>query len=258
MASFSEAIFDTSSVHVLKGSQGTLFGRNTSGGAVLFAPQMPGQDEFSGYIDTRLGNYNRADVEFGYGGPIIPGSDMLSFRVAGQSLNREGYTTYQLDGTKLDNENKQNFRGILTFKPIEGLENTTIVQSTSEHENNDGAVLTHVSDAIPPLFPALQGELALQQSLGIRKDLGIFPLHKFVSDTLGVINTTNWKINDNFSVKNIVSFLDTHGEKDWDLDATNLPLLGVERSAQQEPAGHRRVPGARELRVDQWRGRVLL
>ncbi len=226
VANFSEAIFDIGNVQVLKGPQGTLFGRNTSGGAVLFEPQLPTED-YNGYIDTRLGNYGRRDFEFGVGGAVIPGNDMFTFRVSGQILNRDGYTTDTFDGAKLDNENKENFRGIFTFKPFESFDNTTIVQTTRQHENNDGAVLINVSPAIPPLYPALQGQLALQQSLGNRQVLGAFPLHKFVSDTTGVINTTSWRISDNFSLKNIASFLDTNGEKNWDLSETQLPLLGV-------------------------------
>ena len=107
-------IFDLQSVQVLKGPQGTLFGKNTTGGAILFVPQMP-SDEYTGYVDTRFGNYGTADVEGAFGGPIW--GDKLMFRVSGQSLNRAGYTTYVLDGAKLDNENRQSGRAILTFKP---------------------------------------------------------------------------------------------------------------------------------------------
>src|SRR3546814_15204581 len=65
----------------LKGPQGTLFGRNTTGGAVLFVPRKPG-NEFSGYVIGRLGSYDRHDLEFAMGGALIP--DQLMVRLSGQ------------------------------------------------------------------------------------------------------------------------------------------------------------------------------
>jgi iron complex outermembrane receptor protein len=224
VANFSQAIFDISNVQVLKGPQGTLFGRNTTGGAVLFTPNQP-TDSFNGYIDGKFGNYGQVDGEFGIGGPIL--GDKLMFRISGQSLNANGYTKDVGTGVNLDNENRQNIRGILTFKPISNFENTTLVQYTREHENGDGAVLTTVSSAIPALQPLLEEQLAQQQALGIRKVLGDFPYQKYVNDNFGVINTTTWRLSEHVTLKNIFSYLKTNGEKDWDLDATNLPLLGV-------------------------------
>ncbi|WP_260581920.1 TonB-dependent receptor plug domain-containing protein [Sphingopyxis sp. PET50] len=60
---FGTAIYDLSNVAVLKGPQGTLFGRNTTGGAVLLTPAAP-EDEWGGYLVGRLGDYKRRDVEF--------------------------------------------------------------------------------------------------------------------------------------------------------------------------------------------------
>ncbi|HQR88573.1 MAG TPA: TonB-dependent receptor plug domain-containing protein [Caulobacter sp.] len=56
--SFGDAIFDLQGIQVLKGPQGTLFGRNTTGGAILFTPRAP-SEELNGYVLGRVGNYNR-------------------------------------------------------------------------------------------------------------------------------------------------------------------------------------------------------
>jgi iron complex outermembrane recepter protein len=222
VANFSQAIFDVADVQVLKGPQGTLFGRNTTGGAVLFTPTMP-SDTFNGYADVRAGNFGRADVEFGVGGPII--GDQLTFRLAGQSLNRAGYTTDVTIGEKLDNQNEQNIRGILTFRPNDKFDNTALVQWTQQNENGNSAVLTTISPG--PLAPLLQPQLAMQQALGIRQVLGDFPYQTAFSATYGGIDTANLKINDLLSLKNIASYLHMTTARAWDLDATNLPLLGV-------------------------------
>jgi iron complex outermembrane receptor protein len=226
----SPAIYDLQNVQVLKGPQGTLFGKNTTGGAILFVPQMP-SDQYGGYIDTRFGNYGTADVEGAIGGPII--GDKLMFRISGQSLNRDGYTIYQLDGAKLDNENRQSGRAILTFQPIESFQNTTIYQIQRNRETGSGAVLTAISldpainiNAIP-VGAQLQQQLAEQQSLGIRRVLGNDPDHFVDRDFEGGINTTTWNAHDMLTLKNIVSYGEYQQGQSYDLDATNLTLLHV-------------------------------
>src|SRR3546814_18323780 len=84
---FSTQFYDLEGVQVLKGPQGTLFGRNTTGGAILFSPRQP-DNEFGGFITGRFGTYNRQDLEFGVGGAIIP--DKIMVRFAGQMLRRKG------------------------------------------------------------------------------------------------------------------------------------------------------------------------
>ena len=224
------AIYDLQSVQVLKGPQGTLFGKNTTGGAILFGPQLP-SDHYSGYVDTHFGNYATVDVEGAFGGPIV--GDKLMFRVSGQSLNRDGYTTYQLDGAKLDNESRQSARAILTFKPMENFENTTIYQIQHNHEHGSGAVLTQISlnpsiNINAAQFAAqLQQQLAEQQSLGIRTVLGNDPEHFVIRDSEGGINTTTWKLNDSLTFKNIYSYSQFKSGQSYDLDGTNLTLLHV-------------------------------
>ncbi|RYG85370.1 MAG: TonB-dependent receptor, partial [Alphaproteobacteria bacterium] len=55
-------MFDLQNVQVLKGPQGTLFGRNTTGGAVLLVPQKP-RDTFSGYVEASYGNYDMKRIQ---------------------------------------------------------------------------------------------------------------------------------------------------------------------------------------------------
>ena len=127
-------------------------------------------DTFNGYADVRAGNLGRADVEFGVGGPIV--GDELTFRLSGQSLNRAGYTTDVATGVKLDNENEQNIRGILKFRPSDSFDNTLLVQWTQQSENGNSAPLTTIAPG--PLAPLLAPQLAMQQALGIRDVLGGF------------------------------------------------------------------------------------
>lgn len=82
-------LFDIDSVEVLKGPQGTLVGRNSTGGAILYTTREPGQD-FGGYMRSVLGDYGRAQVQ---GAINIPLSDTLFFRAAAQISDQRGYIT---------------------------------------------------------------------------------------------------------------------------------------------------------------------
>jgi iron complex outermembrane receptor protein len=81
------SLFDMQNVQVLKGPQGTLVGRNSTGGAVLFESREP-TDTFGGYLETVGGDHGRGEVQ---GAINIPITDTLSFRAAGQVFDQKGY-----------------------------------------------------------------------------------------------------------------------------------------------------------------------
>ena len=82
--------FDVASVQVLKGPQGTLFGRSTTGGAILIQPAAP-TNEWEGYGRVQLGNYNDLQVEGALNIPVV--EDVLAIRLAGQHWKRDGYVS---------------------------------------------------------------------------------------------------------------------------------------------------------------------
>ena len=83
----SGALFDIDNVEVLKGPQGTLVGRNSTGGAILYTTREPG-DTFGGYLKVTGGDYSRGQVQ---GAINIPITDNLFFRAAGQIFDQKGY-----------------------------------------------------------------------------------------------------------------------------------------------------------------------
>jgi iron complex outermembrane receptor protein len=96
-------VFDLQAVQVLRGPQGTLFGRNTPAGVVKLDSVKPG-DTFNGYESLSWGTYNTINAEAGVGGPIAEG---LSFRVSGlmqrrddwvRNLNTTGLADKRLEG----------------------------------------------------------------------------------------------------------------------------------------------------------------
>ncbi|MFO7551993.1 MAG: TonB-dependent receptor [Haliea sp.] len=81
--------FDIGSLQVLRGPQGTLFGRNTTGGALLLGPQQP-TDELDGYVQAQVGNYDNQELEAVLNLPLV--DDRLMVRLSFQDVRRDGFT----------------------------------------------------------------------------------------------------------------------------------------------------------------------
>jgi iron complex outermembrane receptor protein len=81
------SLYDLESLQVLKGPQGTLFGRNTTGGALIITPRAPGP-VFGGYLTGTLGTHNTYRIE---GAVDLPVNDKLQIRLAAQHREHEGY-----------------------------------------------------------------------------------------------------------------------------------------------------------------------
>jgi len=96
---FRSTFFDVERVEVLRGPQGTLYGRNASGGAINVITKDPSFDEVDGFLSTDLGNYDLVQIR---GGGNIIFSDTLAARLSSQIIDREGYLS---DGSS-DNKAK--------------------------------------------------------------------------------------------------------------------------------------------------------
>jgi iron complex outermembrane receptor protein len=134
--------FDLANVQVLKGPQGTLFGRNTTGGAVLFTPAKPTQD-FEGYLKATGGNYNDREVEGAVNLPLV--ENTLSLRVSGDFAKRQGFTRNVLTGQDLDDRDFGAWRASLLWTPIEGLSDTLVVDGRNINQHGTSAILRAVN-----------------------------------------------------------------------------------------------------------------
>jgi iron complex outermembrane receptor protein len=130
--------YDLESIQVLKGPQGTLFGRSTTAGAVLLTPRKPGND-FDGFVEISLGNYAAKDFTAALNVPII--EDRLAVRVAGNYSYHRGYAKSLTTGQDLDDRNRSSFRISLLAKPTDWLTNTLIFSEVNIDENGTAAIL---------------------------------------------------------------------------------------------------------------------
>lgn len=109
---------DIDSVQVLRGPQGTLFGKNTVGGAVLINTAKPELGTTSGRIEAIYGRFDRIDVK---GTINLPLGEKAALRVSAATLNRDGYVKRLLDGSDLGNRNSDSVRAKLRFEPSDVL-----------------------------------------------------------------------------------------------------------------------------------------
>ena len=124
----SNPVFDVAQVEVLRGPQGSLFGRNTTAGIIKFDTIRPSQ-VFDGRISASYGSYNTVTVDAGVGGPLV--ADKIAFRLSGLYQHRDNwvdntYTGASFDGTvggkdKLGGFNERDVRAQLLFTPTESL-----------------------------------------------------------------------------------------------------------------------------------------
>ena len=87
-------LFDLQRVEVLRGPQGTLFGRNTTGGVVHFISKRP-TEEVDGFVDLTYGSYNQIKAEAAFGGPI---GDTVSGRLSAAMNKHDGWTENRFAG----------------------------------------------------------------------------------------------------------------------------------------------------------------
>src|SRR3984957_15310265 len=119
------SLFDLDSIQVLKGPQGTLFGRNATGGAVLYSARKPMLD-FDGFVRVGYGNYNNEEIEVALNLPVFTG---VAVRISGKTQQRDGFQHNLLLGTSPNSIDSRVGRvGLLIAPPDTGFANDAMVQ----------------------------------------------------------------------------------------------------------------------------------
>ncbi|MBW8815864.1 MAG: TonB-dependent receptor, partial [Caulobacterales bacterium] len=154
--------YDIASIQVLKGPQGTLFGKNTLGGAVLVSSKAPDY-HFGGYVEGTYGRFDYREIQGAVNIPLV--EDKVALRIAGQ-IRRQDPRTGSFDGGPgFDNIHQDGVRVSLLVEPVEGLKSTTIAEYYKRHERFAGTYLIRQNFPFgvffgPALGPILDAQVA--------------------------------------------------------------------------------------------------
>jgi iron complex outermembrane receptor protein len=218
-------MFDLDQVEVLRGPQGTLYGRGATAGAINMVTTKPG-DEFGGYANLTVGDY---DTIIFQGAVDVPVSDEFSMRAAIKWDERDGYGENKFTGEDVDDRDAQFYRLTLQWDPEGPFDATLSGQYYEEDDNNYAFHYFGPSEGtvggVPPAVPVLGGRTVFDVNgdfYDINSD------QEALNDRDGyLVNLImNYDFSDTWSLRSITSVQDFDRFLRDDLDSTDENLFG--------------------------------
>ncbi len=154
---FQSSYFDIGSVQVLKGPQGTLFGRNTTGGAVLYQTQQPG-DQFGGYVLAREGSYSSTQA---------PNMAIANFSFAASAASGQQLPARLLEIVRLRIAFHNQCRSCMAMRYGAAVDDHRAASRIAAHERDEEAARLEKADRID-----IAGEQRLADRQGLRAKVG--------------------------------------------------------------------------------------
>lgn len=224
-------LVDIERVEVLRGPQGTLFGKNTIGGAVSVTSRAPATD-FGGRAEITYGRFNRLDVKGTIDAPLSP-TFLTKLSVA--SLNRDGYAKRVVAGDELGGRETFALRGSVRWLPTSAV--TVDIVGDWTRSRDDSAPTTILGVGNPatlgsPVLAILNSTLPAAQQYTFANyatgnpftTRGTGPNFSDL-DIFGVAGTIAWEASDALTLKSISAYRDL--DSFFGRDADNSPLLFV-------------------------------
>jgi len=226
---------DIANVQVVRGPQGTLFGKNTTGGAIIYTTNRP-VDAWEGDLEVRMGNHGREDFRGTLNVPLIEGS--LNSRFSIWSVHRDGYVKNAWDGSERNEEDRVGGRGQLQWLPTDSL---TIDLNLSYSETDQAGFgqncnpinqvgSGYLAGMLAPILMMTTGKTYAQHcadngALGIDTVINDYVTPNTREEVDQSIATVEWELSNNMSLKSISTWRDIESEGPTDVDAVGIPLL---------------------------------
>lgn len=242
----SNALFDLQSVQVLKGPQGTLFGRNATGGAILYQTVEPSQ-KFGGYARLDAGNYGDREAQAAVNLPLSP---IAAVRIAGDYQFRNGYQHNLYLNMWANSINARNGRVTLLLTPTGGLTNSTMFQygryggysgalklasAYAAGQTNNGTPLNATSaELYPPNNPLVNipGFNGILDFLQKEQGIGFYDVYNTQTSSHDAlartgVNTTTFDFSRALEFKNIVGYNRVYSDDQTNIDGAPYQALVI-------------------------------
>ena len=214
-------------IEVLRGPQGTLFGRNVSAGALNIITKGPSYDP-EGNVELSYGNYNNFRASGAVNAPLA--NDKAAVRLYGVYEQRDGTITDAVTGADYNDRDRFLLRGQLLFEPVDNVSAKFIVDYGERNENCCAAVsqITGPTSAIVngftpfTAFQPLGVELAADR--GAREATANRGFRQDVQEW-GLSAEVNWDVNDFATVTSITAYRDWEVTRGQDIDYTSMDFL---------------------------------
>ncbi|MFT5138940.1 MAG: iron complex outermembrane receptor protein [Rhodothermales bacterium] len=219
------SFMDLERIEVLRGPQGTLYGRNATGGVINLVSAKP-TEELEGYTHGTFGNYNLLEVEGAISGPIVEGK--LLGRFSYKSTDRDGYGMNELTGNDIDDAKRDSVRFQLLALPSDDVSIRLMGEWSVEDDNaySGKFVQPLYTPEIIELYPNQQAAGAGGYAQDPRRNIAaqLDPLND--RETLGLQADINWVINDTWSLQSLTDYResDVINLMDWDTGTNVTPL----------------------------------
>ncbi|MDR0436837.1 MAG: TonB-dependent receptor [Bacteroidales bacterium] len=205
-------LYDMERIEVLKGPQGTLFGRGAQAGAISFITRKP-TDYFGGYVTTGFGNFGMAHVEGALNLPVI--EHVLSTRIAGIYSYHDGYVK-NTSGGKLNGKNTAGGRFTTSFTPKNSQFRADL---TVNYQRDDEPGTAFMSRTLP------NDEVDIFKYEATLDENGDFYNKR---EVFGTILNTRYHTNEKNYFSSITSFFNNKADSRFDGDGSAAPAIDME------------------------------
>ncbi|MDR6511561.1 iron complex outermembrane receptor protein [Novosphingobium capsulatum] len=234
-----DSLGDTQSVEVLRGPQGTLYGKNTIGGAIRITTVKPDFNALSGSASITGGSYGRIDLKAGIN---IPLGDTLALRISGASRHTDDLQKRYLsaDGDGQGNINQDAIRGVLRWQPSTRFELTVAADYTRIRQHQPyGGNIGYVSGASPLVdalnaqyYPTINAQLGLPANAQFDSRWATAPNAVGATgpnsdhyDVWGASAVASYELGADITLKSITALRGVKGFAGRDGDSSPYPLV---------------------------------
>ena len=214
-------VFDVDRIEVLRGPQGTLYGKNTIGGAIKYISKGLRSD-FNGYGSVTIGNYGQRDIKAAVGGGF-GGSEYLRGRISVADLHRDGFGENLVTGAQVSDKKIRAIRANLGAYVTDSFDLQFSFDHVDDGSGVRGAQMLRANPFDALLTPATGPFLPLADRYDVRNGM------PNVNDTTlsGASVVANFRMNDDWTFKYVLAKRESDTETNIDFDTTPDKIADV-------------------------------